>query len=66
MRDPRRYSLPEPLLQAIVNALSELPARVSRGLLNAIEGECLQQDAQSEAEVQTPARRPRAKTGGPT
>lgn len=42
----RRYSLPEPLLQAVVNVLNDLPARVSRPLLNGIEVECAAQDAQ--------------------
>lgn len=56
-----RYSLPAPLLQGIVNTLNELPSRVSRPLLNAIEGECLQQDeaARLATEVQAPAPRNR-------
>lgn len=44
MDDQVTYVLPQPLLQAIVGTLSELPARVSRALLNAIEAECLRQD----------------------
>lgn len=39
------YRLPAQLLQAIVSTLNELPARQVRALLNAIEGECLRQDA---------------------
>lgn len=60
----RRYSLPEPLLQAVVNVLNDLPARVTRGLLNAIEVETNGQDQQAAQDaaavgraVQTPGRR---------
>lgn len=57
MTEPRRYSLPEPLLQAVVDVLNEQPARVVRGLLNAIEVECLQQDqAAASAPLQTSGR----------
>ena len=57
MTEPRRYSLPEPLLQAVVAVLNEQPARAVRGLLNAIEVECLQQDqSQAHAPLQTPGR----------
>lgn len=52
MDQPRQYSLPEPLLQQIVTILNELPARISRPVLNAIEAEATAQDA---AAVQTPA-----------
>jgi hypothetical protein len=55
MGEPRRYSLPEPMVQAIVNVLNELPAGHVRPLLNAIEAECLQQD-QALPPVQTSAR----------
>jgi hypothetical protein len=66
MGDPRRYHLPEPLIQAIVNLLNELPAGRVRPLLNAIEGECLQQDQAATATVQTPAPAPRRKKRAPT
>jgi hypothetical protein len=52
MDQPRQYSLPEPLLQQIVNILNELPARIVRPVLNAIEAETAAQD---EAPVKTPA-----------
>jgi hypothetical protein len=65
MNEALRYSLPEPLLQAIVNLLNELPAGRVRPLLNAIEGECLQQD-QAAATVQTPAPSQRRKKRAPT
>jgi hypothetical protein len=38
------YTLSEHLLQAVVSTLNELPAGRVRPLLNAIEGECVQQD----------------------
>lgn len=47
-----RYSLPAPLLQAITNTLNDLPARVSRSMLNALEVECVQQDAAHAASVE--------------
>lgn len=56
MTNQTRYSLPAEVVQAIVNVLNDQPARVTRGVLNAIEAECLQQD-QARA-VQTPAPRP--------
>jgi len=62
---PRRYSLPEPLLQAVVSELNELPARRVRGLLNALEMECMQQDQAAEAApVQAPGRRARSAKEG--
>lgn len=53
MMNPVYYSLPAPLVQAIVSQLNEMPAKMSRGLLNAIEFECSEQDkARSQAELQ--------------
>lgn len=43
------YTLSEKLLQAIVNALGDMPARITRPLLNAIEAECVQQDSLRQA-----------------
>lgn len=40
------YIIPESLLQGLVNLLQELPARVSRTLLNDLEAECQRQDAE--------------------
>lgn len=40
------YELSGELLQAIVNLLNELPAKVSRKLLNEIETETVKQDQQ--------------------
>ena len=41
---PATYALTEPLLQAIVATLNDLPAGRVRGLLNAIEASCMDQD----------------------
>lgn len=65
------YTLSENLMQAVVSTLNEMPAARVRGLLNAIEAECVQQDqaradkaaaeqreaikAELQAAVQTPA-----------
>ena len=38
------YNIPQELLQAIVSLLGEMPARVSRHVLNAVEAECVRQD----------------------
>lgn len=43
--EPVAYTLPETLLQAIVNHLNGQPAGQVRHLLNAIEAECMGQDA---------------------
>lgn len=43
---PIEYKLPEQLVQAIVDTLSVMPARQSRGLLNVIENLCTTQDQQ--------------------
>lgn len=43
------YTLPAPLLQAIVDYLNGQPAREVRDFLNIIEVACLQQDAQRKA-----------------
>lgn len=40
------YTLKASLLQAVVNNLAQQPAGAVRHLLNAIEAECQQQDAQ--------------------
>ena len=39
-----RYSLPADLVQRLANLLNELPARMSRQLINELEAECLQQE----------------------
>ena len=57
MNQPKRYSLPEPLLQAVVTVLNEQPARLVRGLLNAIEAECVQQDQAKGPAVQASGHR---------
>lgn len=44
------YNLPADLVQSIANLLGELPARVSRSQLNALEAECTRQDEQRAAE----------------
>lgn len=41
-----RYSLDAALLQQIVRLLESLPAGQTRHMLNAIEAECIAQDAQ--------------------
>lgn len=47
------YALPDQLVQAVVDLLNEMPARASRGVLNALEAECTRQDAERvEAERQ--------------
>jgi hypothetical protein len=38
------YSIPYDLMQGIVSHLSTMPAGQVRGLLNAIEGTCIEQD----------------------
>ena len=40
----KTYSINEQLLQAIVNQLNQQPAGATRGLLNAIEQTCFEQD----------------------
>lgn len=49
------YSLPTPLVQAIVQVLNEMPARATRALLNAIEAECLRQDEAAAAPPPRPS-----------
>jgi hypothetical protein len=49
MNTPTAYAFEEGLVQAIVHNLNAQPAAQTRQLLNAIEGECRQQD---EARVQ--------------
>lgn len=44
MNDAPTYAMSENLLQSIVSALGEMPARATRGLLNAIEAEIVRQD----------------------
>jgi hypothetical protein len=52
MNEPvRRYSVPEPLLQAVVNVLNMLPAGQVRSLLNQLEAECVEQDQPTPARV---------------
>lgn len=46
---PRTYNLPEPMVQAIVHVLNNLPAGQVRGLLNAIEAETARQDDEAAA-----------------
>lgn len=48
MDEPVIYSLPANLVQAVVNILNELPARLVRPTLNAIEAECVRQDGERE------------------
>ncbi|MEO8804631.1 MAG: hypothetical protein ABI433_01000 [Burkholderiaceae bacterium] len=50
------YAIKTDLLQAIVSSLSSQPAGAVRGLLNAIESECVRQD-QEHAEQATAAQR---------
>ena len=38
------YTFPENLIQAIAGALNQMPAHQSRGVLNALESTCAQQD----------------------
>jgi hypothetical protein len=45
------YTLPGELVQNIVSVLNELPARVSRVLLNQMEATCNAQDAARNAPV---------------
>jgi hypothetical protein len=45
----KTYTIPEDLLQAIVTTLEELPARVTRVMLNAIEKTVTEQDAAAKA-----------------
>ncbi len=49
-----RYSIGATIMQAIVSTLNDLPARQVRGLLNAIEVECLQQDEARAAPANAP------------
>jgi len=46
------YTIPEPLMQSIVNTLNELPAGRVRPILNALESECAQQDQARAAKVE--------------
>jgi hypothetical protein len=41
-----RYSFPEPLVQQIVNVLSQLPFAQSGAIINGMAQECQQQDAE--------------------
>lgn len=50
------YTLAAELLQAIVHNLNSQPAASTRGLLNAIEGECARQDKQRADEAATKQR----------
>ena len=49
------YTLPAKLVQQILDILNELPARVSRGVLNDIEMECLAQQAAAKEQKADPA-----------
>lgn len=42
--EPTTYAFSQDLVQAIVSSLNEMPALRVRGLLNAIENECMKQD----------------------
>ena len=50
------YAVPEHLMQAIANNLNEQPARSSRGLLNAIEALCAEQEKQRQEAAQAAQR----------
>ena len=39
---PSLHTIPTPLLQAIVDVLNDLPSKVSRNLLNAIEAQAVE------------------------
>ena len=38
------YAIPQDLIQAIAGVLNQMPAHQSRGVLNALESTCAQQD----------------------
>lgn len=44
MNEPKTYTLPAGLVQATLNLLNEMPAKMSRTLINALELECGEQD----------------------
>lgn len=44
----KSYNMPENLMQDIVVLIGSMPARQVRGVLNAIESVCSQQDSESE------------------
>lgn len=69
MNTPAPYTMPQPLLQAVVDYLNTQPAGAVRQLLNAIEGECMRQDLERTAAPQQaakPARRRKAAPEAPT
>jgi hypothetical protein len=51
------YTLSQPLMQAIVGLLGSMPAHQSRGVLNAIEHECTQQDKAREDQAKADLRK---------
>lgn len=55
---PPTYTLPADLLQAIVHHLNTQPAGIVRGMLNAVEAECLRQDQAASPMPALPAREP--------
>jgi len=69
------YAIPENLLQALVGVVNELPAGRVRGLLNAVENLCMEQDkkraddelAELKSQIQTEIRAEanKAKKDGP-
>jgi hypothetical protein len=44
MQNQQTYTFPADLVQAVISQLNQAPAYQTRGLLNALESECLKQD----------------------